>query len=431
MPKKARELTALEVRRLTWNQDTGKPALHSVGGVSGLMLQCRPPVSDDGEGAKSWILRTTIAGKRRDMGLGSFGDVTLAQAKQAAREIKAAIREGRDPLSERKQAKQALAAEQAKAITFREAAIRYISTVKAPVLKNPKHLAQWGSTLETYAFPTIGSLPVSMVETSHIVSVLSPIWTEKTETATRLRGRIENILDWAIASGFRDSANPATRGVLKDLLPSAGRLKKAKAKHHAALPVHQMHEFMFDLRERDGVAPLALEFAILTASRSAEVRLATWQEIDLKKRLWTIPADRMKAGRAHVVPLSNAAVSVLAKMPRLGELIFTRDGSPLSENALTSVIKRMGRYTDPSQGDARITAHGFRSTFADWARTRTGYPDEVSELCLAHVSSDATRAAYKRDMLLPQRTKMMAQWADFIDTPAHDGDVISFRGAAQ
>ena len=432
MPKKAPELSAAAVRRLTWGDD-GKPRYHAVGGVSGLLLQCRPPVSETATGSKSWILRTVVGAKRRDIGLGGFPDVGLSEARDAAREMKAKIKNGIDPVAERKLAKQALIKDQGKALTFEDAARTYVAEIKAPVLRSPKHLAQWSKSLEDYVFPSIGKMGVGDIETAHIVALLQPIWRDKTETATRVRGRIANVLDWAISAGFRNTANPAALPLVKPLLADATKLKKAKKRNQPALPVDDAFRFMEDLRERDTITAIALRFGILTASRPGEIRNAEWPEIDLKNRRWTIPASRMKAGRAHVVPLCDEAVKILENMPRMADsdLIFNAaKGGTISENGLRNVIHRMhgqdvtngGQgYVDPKQENAIITAHGFRSTFAEWARKQRDFADEVSELALAHVNSDATRTAYKRDELIEQRTAMMSRWGDFLTRPMGEG----------
>lgn len=442
MPKKAPELSAAAVRRLTWGED-GKPRYHAVGGVSGLLLQCRPPATETAMGGKSWILRTVVGAKRRDIGLGGYPDVGLADAREAAREIKAKIKAGIDPVAERKQAKQALIRDQGKALTFEQAARTYLEEIKAPVLRSQKHLMQWAKTLDDYAFPVIGKMGVGDIETAHVVSVLQPIWQSKTETATRVRGRIANVLDWAISAGYRDTANPAALALVKPLLADAGKLKKAKKRHFPALPFDQAFRFMEDLRERDTITALALRFGILTASRPGEVRKAEWSEIDLKNRRWTIPASRMKAGREHVVPLCNEVVAILENLPRMAgsDLVFNAaKGGAISDNGMRNVIQRMhdqdvskgGQgYTDPKQDNAIVTAHGFRSTFAEWARRQRDFADEVSELALAHVNSDATRTAYKRDELIEQRTVMMARWAEFLSKPpADDADNIVRLAAA-
>lgn len=403
MPKKAKELTATEVKRLTHSisKVTGKPynALHPVGGVAGLLMQVTP------NGAKSWIYRTTVGGKRRNIGLGGFPDVTLAGAREKAREYRELIEKGIDPVEKRQAARQSLIAEQGKALTFDDAARQFLA-VKSREFKNPKHIQQWTNTLSTYASPYIGKMAVSAIELPHIVQVLEPIWHTKTETAGRVRGRIEKVLAWATVSGFRTGDNPAR---LKDNVDLAlGKPSKIKkAKHFTALPYAEMPEFMAELRQRPAISARALEFAILTAARSGEVRGATWEEIDMDAAIWTIPADRMKAGKPHKVPLCPDAVEILREIPRIddSEFIFTAPrGGKFSDVALTALLKRM---------DIKATAHGFRSTFKDWAREQTAYADEVSELALAHVNSDATRAAYARSELIDKRRQLMQEWAEY------------------
>jgi integrase len=281
---------------------------------------------------------------------------------------------------------------------------------------------KWKTPLDTNASPFIGKLPVHRIELAHVVQVLSPIWDSKTETASRVRGRIESVLSWATVSGFRTGENPARwKGGLDIVLPKPSKISKVK--HHTALPWQTMPEFMPALRKQAGMGAKALEFAILTASRSGEVRGATWNEIDLKAKLWIIPAGRMKSKKAHSVPLNDDAMKLLNALPRLdgsNHVFPSARSGPLSDATLGKVLRTMGRDAVP---------HGFRSSFKDWARTSTRFADEVSELALAHVSTDATRAAYARDELLPQRTKLMEAWGKFINTPAAKGDnVLSIIG---
>jgi integrase len=407
MPKKAKALTPALVKRIT------RPGLHAVGGVDGLRLQ----VSDSG--ARSWILRVTVGDRRPDIGLGGYPDVSLERARDQAREIRDQIRQGIDPLAARRAARDALAAGQAKRITFAQAAKQAHAKRKAE-FKNAKHAAQWINTLTTYAFPTLGHLPVDQIEMPHVLSVLEPIWLTKTETATRVRQRVEAVLSWAAVSGYRSGTNPAAwKGNLEHALPKARKLKRVR--HHPALPWAQMGEFIKTLRARPGVAARALEFAILTAARSSEVRLARWPEIDLDRRLWTIPAERIKAGKQHRVPLSDRAMEILKALPRSDgtDLVFLGvKNRPLSENTLGEVAAAI---------QPGITVHGFRSSFKDWARSSTAYPDEVSELALAHVNDDTTRAAYARDELLPKRTRLMRDWARFCATIPKRGDVVEMN----
>lgn len=358
---------------------------------------------------KSWIFRFTIAGKQREMGLGPLHTIGLAQARDKARDCRALLLEGKDPLEARNAAKLGEALDRARAMTFEQCAAAYIAAHRGS-WKSSKHAAQWESTLATYAAPVIGSMPVAAVDTALVVKVLEPIWTEKTETATRLRGRIESILDWATVSKFRIGENPARwRGHLDNLL--ANPTKVARVTHHAALPWADVGAFMVELRGREGIAARAVEFGILTAARSGEVRGATWAEIDLAAALWTVPAERMKGGREHRVPLSTRAVALLETAPRTGDFIFpgSRAQSPLSDMSLTAVLRRMGR--------PEITMHGFRSTFRDWCSESVGnaFPREVCEHALAHSLPDKVEAAYRRGDLIEKRKVLMQVWADYCE----------------
>lgn len=407
MPKKAKELSALEVRNLS------EPGTHFVGGVAGLALKIKDT------GTKSWVLRAMVGSKRRDFGLGGFPDVTLALAKDAAREARAKIKAGIDPIEEARQARSALKASQASAITFQKAAEAYIKAHKDG-WRNEKHTKQWTATLTAYAYPKIGALLVQDVELPQVLSVLEPIWTSKTETASRLRGRIEQVLDWATARGYRQGLNPARwRGHLDKLLPKPSKV--ARVVHHDALPVSEVGAFMASLRKQEGIGAKALELAILTAARSGEVRGARWSEFDLKAGLWVIPGHRMKAGREHRVPLSPEAVSILEALPRQAatDLVFVgAKGGQLSDMTLSAVIKRMG---------APCVPHGFRSTFRDWAAERTNYPSEMAEMALAHTISDKVEAAYRRGDLFEKRRRMMADWASFCGQEHKVGAVLPLR----
>lgn len=393
MPKKIAEKSAIEIRRLT------EPGMHAVGGVAGLHLLV------SSTGARSWILRAMVGSKRRDIGLGGFPDISLAKAKERAAQAKDKIQNGIDPVEERKATRDALRASTAKVVTFAEAAKR-CHTARASGFRNVKHRADWISSLERYAFPVIGDIQVSTIDEAHVMQVLSPIWLTQTETATRVRQRIEAVLDWAKVSKLRSGDNPARwKGNLSVLLPAPSKV--AKTSHFRALPWREVPGFMVELRQREGMAAKALEFAILTAARSGEVRLAEWTEIDLQARVWVVPASRMKAKKIHTVPLSDAAIKLLKELPRAGEskyLFPGTKGQPLSDMSISAVTKRMG---------ADCVPHGFRSSFKDWARECTAYADEVSELALAHVNSDATRAAYARSELIDKRRAMMADWERF------------------
>jgi len=408
MGKKAKELSALEVNRLS------KAGMYFVGGVAGLALQV------SGAGARSWILRKMIAGKRRDMGLGGFPDVTLAGAREKARQVRELVDQGIDPIEDRRAKRATLAAERAKAMTFSQCVTAYLDA-HGDSWKNAKHRQQWANTLDTYANPIIGNLNVSAVDTGLVLKVLEPIWKTKTETASRLRGRIENILSWATVRGYRQGENPARwKGHLDKLL--AARSKIQQVTHHAALPYAELGSFMADLAKMDGMGARALEFAILCASRSGEVRGATWNEIDLNAGVWIIPAERMKAKREHRVPLSSKAVSLLNTLPRLDgtELVFPGTSGQLSNMSLTAVLRRMNR------GD--LTAHGFRSTFRDWAAEQTAYPSEVVEMALAHTIANKVEAAYRRGDLFDKRRRLMDDWAKYCGTARRVvGEVIALK----
>ena len=403
MPKKARELTALAVGKLR------RPGMHSVGGV-GLYLQVE---SDAG---RSWILRFTspTTGRRRDMGLGSFDDLGLAKAREKATEMRLAIRSGVDPIEAAAAAKSAKRAARAATITFADASKAYIRAHE-PSWTHPKHRQQWANTLAAYAFPTIGKLSVADVAVSHVVGILEQevgdppesLWVARTETATRLRGRIESVLDWAKARGFRTGENPAVwKGNLKQLLPALPKSKRVK--HHRSLPFREMGAFMTRLRQVDGVAARALEFAILTAARSGEVRGARWSEVDSAAKIWTVPGSRMKAGREHRSMLSAAALELLDKLPKLAgsDLVFpAAGGGQLFDVALNQVCVRMKVAAVP---------HGFRSSFSTWAREVTSFPRDMVEMALAHGIDDAVEASYFRGDLAEKRRLLMRDWSAFL-----------------
>ncbi len=421
MPRVAKELSPVAVKNLK------APGFHAVGEVPGLALHVLPAPKSNPDapcGGRTWVLRTMVGGKRRDMGLGGFPGVTLAEAKTAAREAREAIRKGVDPIEARKAAQLALRASGAKALTFKEAAERYIAAHEAS-WKNSRHRQQWANTLTAYAYPKIGALAVSAIELPHVLEILEPIWNTKTETAKRLRGRIEVVLDWAAARGYRQGLNPARwRGHLDKLLARPSKI--AKPEHHDALPIDDVGAFMVKLRQAEGMGARALEFAILTASRSGEVRGATWPEIDLKARTWTIQGARMKAGKEHRVPLSQAAVDLLEKLPRMAgvDLVFpAARGGTLSDMTLSAVLRRM---------EVPAVPHGFRSTFRDWVSERTAYPGDMAEMALAHAIGDKTEAAYRRGDQLEKRRRMMDDWARFLARPESATDVVSpIRGRAR
>ena len=368
-------------------------------------------VSDSG--ARSWVLRYKIHGKSRYMGLGPLDDVGLSRAREIASECRNKIREGIDPLIEKRASIAARHADAGR--SFRTVAETFIES-KSAEWKNPKHRAQWSATLEQYAFPVLGDLPVTDITTDGVLRVLRPIWNTKPETASRVRGRIERVLDYAIALHYlpRERPNPARwKGGLKEVLPAP--IKVRRVKHFAALDFRKMSSFMVKLRKQNGTTARALEFCVLTATRTTEVREASWQEIDLGRRLWTIPGDRMKAKREHRVPLSDQAVAVLEHVRGFSrKWVFptANNDEPLSVNAMLALLSRM---------NVDATTHGFRSTFRDWAAETTNFPREVVEMALAHTIQDKTEAAYRRGDLYEKRAELMRQWAAHCDTPKAEG----------
>lgn len=394
MPKIAKELSALQVSRLL------EAGHHAVGGVTGLYLYVTAT------GARSWVLRIEVGKKRKHMGLGGFPSVTLAMAREQARMARSEFRAGLDPIAARRKAVSKRLAEQLNAVTFESAAKAYIDA-HGDTWKNPKHRAQWSATLATYAFPVIGNLQTAHVTQAHVLAVLEPIWKTKNETAARLRGRIEAVLDWATVRGYREGENPARwKGRLDKLLPAPAKIQKTV--HRKALPIDAVPQFMRDLRDKEGVTARALEFVVLTAARSGEVRGATWGEIDLDAAVWVVPGDRMKAGREHRVPLCTQAVELLKKMPRFvgNEHVFPSPrGKVLSDMALLAVMRRM---------EVDAVPHGFRSTFRDWVGERTDYPRELAEQALAHTLENKVEAAYRRGDALEKRRTMMQKWSDFL-----------------
>lgn len=405
MPKRAAGLSALQVTKLS------KPGLYADG--NGLYLQVTK------SGAKTWIFRYALGGRRRDMGLGSTTITTLAEARERALDAKRQVASGVDPIESKRALAAAKAVEVARTMTFKQVAEAYIEAMR-PGWKNEKHAGQWTSTLEAYAYPTLGSLPVGGVDTNLVVQVLEPIWNTKTETASRLRGRIEAVLDYGKVRGYRDGENPARwRGHLDHILPHKADV--AQVEHHAALPYAEMPTFWPQLQAQDGLGARALELAILCASRTGEVLGATWGEIDLDGKLWTVPAARMKAKNEHRVPLSDPAVSLLRKLHavRTGDLVFPgqRPGKSLSNMAMTMVLRRM-------KVDA--TSHGFRSTFRTWVAEKTGYPDAVAEAALAHSLGDAVFLAYQRGDLFDKRRRLMDEWANYCSAPNSLGATVTF-----
>jgi integrase len=371
-------------------------------------------------GSRSWAFRYGAGGKTW-LGLGPTHTISLAQARERARGCRQSLLDGVDPAAAKRERNTAARLAAAKSVSFSQAAAMYFDSHRAG-WKSPKHAAEWKSTLAMYAYPVIGELPVASIDVGLVLKMLEPIWATKSVTASRVRARVEAVLDFAKARGLREGENPARwRGHLDHLLPAASRVSKIK--HFAALPYSEIGEFMDALRSREGVAPRALEFLVLTAARSGEVLGAAWNEIDLAAKTWTIPADRMKSDREHKVPLSGAAIALLKALPRVAgndhAFAGARKGQGLGKISMYGILHAMGR--------ADVTAHGFRSTFRDWAAETTGYPNHVVEMALAHTVGSAVEAAYRRGDLFEKRRKLMDDWARFCSLPAAKGDVVALR----
>ena len=396
--------------------------------VASLIKQAVPGLTLDGDGLYlqikqpsgiSWIYRYSLAGRTRDMGLGPCHSVTLAEARIKAAEARKLKASGIDPLEQRDQERQQARQQQeqkrmaqqhakARAVSFEQVAADYIEAHRMG-WRNQKHAQQWTNTLTTYAYPVIGVLPACLITTDHILGILTPIWTVKPETASRVRNRLELVLDAAKARGLREGENPARwRGHLDKLLPPRAKVREVKS--HAAMPWAEVPAFMQRLTQIEGMGARALELTLLTACRSSEVLLADWHEFDLEHGIWIIPASRMKAGRELRVPLSEAALSVLYQLPRISGSAWVfagaRHGKPLSNMAMTLVMRRMGL--------GHFTVHGFRSSFRDWAAENTHYPREVCELALAHRVATGAEAAYWRGDVLDKRRELMQDWGRFV-----------------
>ena len=417
MPKVALELSAIDIKRLAHRGGSGGD-MHAVGGVAGLYLLIAP------SGAKSWVLRMRVGERRRDIGIGGYPTVTLSQARDKARVARTQVEAGIDPIEERKAARARLVAAQRRGLTFKEAVGRCLAS-RLEGFKNPKHRAQWVATLDSYALPAIGEMLVQDIEARDVLRVLEPIWAAKTETASRLRGRIEAVLTWATVAGHRTGDNPARwAGNLKELLPAPRKV--ALEGNQPALQLVEAARWFSDLRGRPGAAARALEFAALTAARSGEVRGATWDEIDVERHLWIIPGSRMKAGKEHRVPLSQRAIDLLLTLPRFegSPLIFAAPrGGALSDMSLSMVMRRIHEASVAAGGSGyldRVSSrpavpHGLRSTFRDWAAEHTDYPSEMAEVALAHRISNAVEAAYRRGDMVEKRRQMMADWVHFLE----------------
>jgi integrase len=386
------------------------------GDGGGLFLQV------SASGSKSWVFRFKEAGKLHEMGLGATHTIGLAEAREKARECRRLRLDGIDPIEARKIARAQSRLDAAKTVTFKDCAERYIASHGAG-WRSRSHAAQWPSTFGRYVYPVFGSLPVQGLDVGLVLKVLEPIWTVKPETASRVRGRIESVLDWATARGYRQGDNPARwRGHLENLLP--GKSKVRRVKHHAALPYAEIRDFIAQLKRQEGVATRALEFTILTAARTGEVIGATWSEMNIPERLWTVPAERMKSGKEHRVPLSDAALAILEHMQaiRQGDFVFPggKARRPISNMAMMMTLRRMGR--------GNLTVHGFRSTFRDWAAERTDFPSEVAEMALAHAVSGKVEAAYRRGDLFQKRRQLLDTWSRFCTVSA-PAAVVSIAAA--
>jgi integrase len=400
MPRPIERLSALGLSKLA-----KRKGVFCDGG--GLYLHSDPPAQC------SWLFRYRLSGKTRWMGLGPYPAISLAKARELASNARTLKALGTDPLDQRDATRVASRLAAAKAITFRQCAESYIKAHRVG-WRNAAHASQWESTLSAYAYPHIGALSVQAIDTSLVMRVLEPIWTAKPETASRLRGRIETILNWARVRGFREGENPARwKGHLDHLLPAKSKVRRVQ--HHAAMPYAELPCFMSALREQDSVAARALEFLVLAAARTGEVTGARWKEIDLKNRLWTVPAERMKAGKPHRVPLCPRAVAILEaiKPERVAGDVFIFPGSrpqkPQSNMVFLMLLRRMKL--------GHLTAHGFRATFKTWATERTNFPREVIEAALAHVAGDKIEAAYQRGDVLDKRRKLMEAWASYCASP--------------
>ena len=389
-----------------------EPGWYPDGG--GLYLQVSPTCS------KSWVYRYKLNGRERRKGLGSYSmGKSLSEAREDAKNDRSLLDKKIDPIEHQRKIKHEQALDEAKTITFKECALAYIDSHKEG-WKNAKHESQWRNTLETYAYPVMGDLPVQGIDIGIVLEVLEPIWYDKTETASRVRQRMENILDWAIVREYREDANPARwKGRLDKILPNRNKVKKPV--HFAAMDYRQLPEYFRSLRKRETIAAKALAFTILTATRNGEARAATRAEIDFKEKVWIIPDSRMKADKEHRVPLSAEALAIIKEMEVFKRSTddyifpgFAKD-KPISEAALLKIVKKH---------DDTLTVHGFRSAFRDWCAEQTSYPREIAESALAHTLKDKTEAAYQRGDLIEKRRRLMDQWADYCLTGQRTGEVI-------
>jgi integrase len=378
--------------------------------------------------ARSWVYRFALAGRRREMGLGPFPSVTLAAARRAATDARALVAAGSDPISARDADRARQRLQEARGVTWDQAAAQFIEA-HAPTWRNAKHRQQWANTLRTYASPVMGTLPVGAIDTTHVAKVLDRLWHQKPETASRVRGRIERVLDWSRVRGYRTGENPARwRGHLNQVYPARGKVRKVR--HHPAVPIDNLPAVYARLKASSGLAAKAVRFVILSASRPSEGANARWPEFDRQAAMWSVPAARMKADREHRAPLSPEAQAILAELVELRTrrdgYVFPghKSGRPISLTAMSNALR--------TAGGGKATVHGTaRSTFKDWATERTSFAPEVSEMALAHSIGDKTERAYRRGELMQKRTALMGAWANYLTTPARAGKVVSLGKRAR
>jgi integrase len=418
---KALTMTAKRIERLV-SAKQGQLGHHRDAEVRGLYLQIVRLESKDRPAAASWILRFQLHGREHQLGLGSLHDVPLEEARRRARAAREKLSLGVNPLAEKREAQHKAKLERARAVTFEAATVRFHEERKDKEAAATSD--QFISSMRRHAFPTLGTIPVGQIDRQQVLQTLTPIWNARRETAQRIRSGIERVLDWAESQGLREGANVARWAGLK--MPLSALATKVTVKNHAALPFAQLPAFIQELRKRQGSAARALEFLILTACRTSEVLGARWDEIDLDGKLWTIPADRMKADKPHTVPLSDQAVTLLRELPREDAVVFVgmKKGQGLSNMSMSNLLQKRLKV------DA--TVHGFRSTFKDWASECTAYPNEVSEMALAHSISSSVEKAYRRGPLLEKRKRLMADWANYCDGKAilTDATVVPLRAPA-
>ena len=422
MPKIAKPLNDMQVRRIT------RVGWHAVGGVAGLLLQVRKPANEGAQIPRSWILRVKVGDARQPIGLGSYPQVSLAEAREQAKKLVIEAKQGVNLKAKKRAERSALLSAASKNKTFRECAEAYIEAHSSDY-SSDKHRKQWPSTLTAYAYPIIGNMMVADITMRDVLSVLNQetnvtetekgkLWYVKTETAKRLLGRIKTVLDYATVNEYRTGANPAQwTGYLSTQLPSPKKLQKVE--HHPAVPYQMIGDFISKLRKNDSISAKAVEFLVLTAVRSGSVRQAEWSEIDFERKLWIIPAEHTKAKQEHRVPLQPQAIKLLKSLPKFvgSNIVFpSPTGKALSDMALSQLMRRMQK-----SGELNVDAvpHGFRSTFRDWAAEQTAYPDEIRKAASGHAVGDAVKEAYQRTDLLEKRRRLMLEWSQFLDKPSH------------